>query len=85
MALRAQFVPSFFFHSCSTRAVTLNWVASLLATAAFLFVLAGLLGRKRHPKRLPRRPSGRYDRRRGKHRGPGFLPSILHLRAFISS
>lgn len=25
------------------------------------------------PKRLPRRPSGRYDRRRGK-RGPGFLP-----------
>ena len=28
--------------------MTLSWVASLLLTAVFLFILAGLLGRKRH-------------------------------------
>lgn len=48
------FVPSFFFHTqLLDESVTLSWVASLLATAAFLFVLAGLLGRKRHLSDYP--------------------------------
>lgn len=48
------FVPSFFFHTqLPDESVTLSWVASLLATAAFLFVLAGLLGRKRHLSDYP--------------------------------
>ena len=48
------FVPSFFFHTqLLDESVTLSWVASLLATAAFLFVLAELLGRKRHLSDYP--------------------------------
>ena len=48
------FVPSFFFHTqLLDESVTLSWVASLLASAAFLFVLAGLLGRKRHLSDYP--------------------------------
>lgn len=43
------FVPNFFFHTqLLDKSVTLSWVASLLLTAVFLFILAGLLGRKRH-------------------------------------
>lgn len=43
------FVPNFFFHTqVLDKSVTLSWVASLLLTAVFLFILAGLLGRKRH-------------------------------------
>lgn len=43
------FVPNFFFHTqLLDKRVTLSWVASLLLTAVFLFILAGVLGRKRH-------------------------------------
>lgn len=43
------FVRNFFFHTqLLDKSVTLSWVASLLLTAVFLFILAGLLGRKRH-------------------------------------
>ena len=43
------FVPNFFFRTqLLDKSVTLSWVASLLLTAVFLFILAGLLGRKRH-------------------------------------
>lgn len=43
------FAPNFFFHTqLLDKSVTLSWVASLLLTAVFLFILAGLLGRKRH-------------------------------------
>lgn len=43
------FVPNSFFHTqLLDKSVTLSWVASLLLTAVFLFILAGLLGRKRH-------------------------------------
>ena len=43
------FVPNFFFHTqLLDKSVTLSWVASLLLTAVFLFILVGLLGRKRH-------------------------------------
>ena len=43
------FVPNFFFHTqLLDKSRTLSWVASLLLTAVFLFILAGLLGRKRH-------------------------------------
>lgn len=42
-------MPNFFFHTqLLDKSVTLSWVASLLLTAVFLFILAGLLGRKRH-------------------------------------
>ena len=42
-------MPNFFFHTqLLDKSVTLSWVASLLLTTVFLFILAGLLGRKRH-------------------------------------
>ncbi|WP_417000596.1 response regulator transcription factor [Adlercreutzia sp.] len=48
------FVPNFFFHTqLLDKSVTLSWVASLLLTAVFLFILAGLLGRKRHLSDYP--------------------------------
>lgn len=48
------FVPNFFFHAqLLDKSVTLSWVASLLLTAVFLFILAGLLGRKRHLSDYP--------------------------------
>lgn len=48
------FVPNFFFHTqLLDKSVTLSWVANLLLTAVFLFILAGLLGRKRHLSDYP--------------------------------
>ena len=48
------FVPNFFFHTqLLDKSMTLSWVASLLLTAVFLFILAGLLGRKRHLSDYP--------------------------------
>lgn len=48
------FVPNFFFHTqLLDKSVMLSWVASLLLTAVFLFILAGLLGRKRHLSDYP--------------------------------
>ncbi len=48
------FVPNFFFHTqLLDKSVTLSWVVNLLLTAVFLFILAGLLGRKRHLSDCP--------------------------------
>lgn len=48
------FVPNFFFHTqLLDKSVTLSWVVNLLLTAVFLFILAGLLGRKRQLSDYP--------------------------------